>query len=39
MVAKLLHHVGDHHPDQRLVFDQENGECVRHINPAVSLRS
>jgi hypothetical protein len=39
MMAKLLHHVSHHHPDQRLVFDQENGEPVRHINLAATLRS
>jgi hypothetical protein len=38
MVAKLHHHVGHHHSDQRLVFDQENGESARHLNLA-SLRS
>ena len=39
VVAEFLHHVRHHHPDQRLVFDQENGESVRHINPAISPRS
>jgi hypothetical protein len=37
-VAKFFDHVGDHHPDHDLVFDEEHTDgCKRHVGALESL--